>query len=255
MRARPAGSCAETLDGCASTVTPGVTTKELDRLADALIVERGAPSRPSRATAAIPATLCISVNEEVVHGIPGAGEAQGGRHRRARPGRASYEGYYGDAARTGGRGPRERRGRAAARRHARRPASRRSSSAGPATGSPTSAHAVQTHVESHGFSVVRDFVGHGIGTSLHEEPQVPNYGPAGRRRAARAGHGAWRSSRWSTWAGPRSRCSTDGWTAVTRDGSLAAHFEHTVAMTERAVDPGPAAGTPYAREAACMREG
>ena len=97
--------------------------------------------------------------------------------------------------------------------------------------------AVQAHVEAHGFSVVREFVGHGIGTKLHEEPQIPNYGPAGPRTAARRRHGA-RDRADGERGQPAVKVLSDGWTAVTKDGSLSAHFEHTVVVTgTRLSDP------------------
>ena len=110
-------------------------------------------------------------------------------------------------------------------------------------------HAVQTHAESFGYSVVRDFVGHGIGTSLHEEPQVPNYGPAGRRERLVPGHVPGDRADGERRAGPEVEVLADGWTAVTRDGSLSAHFELSIAVTEFGPwilsDP-----YPYAREEA-----
>jgi methionyl aminopeptidase len=95
-------------------------------------------------------------------------------------------------------------------------------------------HAVQAWVEMHGFSIVREFVGHGIGEKLHEEPQIPNYGQPGRGPRAREGM-VLAIDRWSRWDG-RDEGASDGWTAVTKDGSLAAHFEHTVAVARRPAD-------------------
>ena len=93
-------------------------------------------------------------------------------------------------------------------------------------------HAVQTVAEAAGFSVVREYVGHAIGTAMHEEPQVPNYGPPGTGPEAAARAWCSPSSRWSTWAGPGPASSTTAGRVVTADGSLSAHFEHTIAITD-----------------------
>ena len=104
-------------------------------------------------------------------------------------------------------------------------------------------HAVQAHVEPHGFGIVRAFVGHGIGRALHEEPQVPNFGEAGRGPQLRAGM-VLAIEPMVTMGGPDVRILEDGWTAVTQDGSLAAHFEHTIAMTEDGPDVLTSEGAP-----------
>ena len=101
-----------------------------------------------------------------------------------------------------------------------------------ATGSATSAPRSRRSVNAAGFGVVREYVGHGIGTAMHEEPDVPNYGPGGPGPEAAGRAWSSRSSRWSPRAGPTTRTLDDGWTVVTADGSRAAHFEHTVAITD-----------------------
>jgi len=193
-----------------------------------------------------PATLCISVNEEIVHGIPGPKKLKDGDIVGLDLG-CIVEGFYGDAART------VAVGRASAEAERLMKATRESLFAGidmcrPGNRIGDIGHAVQTHAESFGYSVVKDFVGHGIGTSLHEEPQVPNYGPAGRRERLVAGM-CLAIEPMVNVGRPEVEMLADGWTAVTRDRSLSAHFELSVAVTEFGPwilsDP-----YPYAREAA-----
>ncbi len=216
------------LDGIAARIRPGMTTRELDRWAEGVIREAGAvPAFLDYR--GYPATLCTSVNDVIVHGIPddrplGEGDIVGVDCG------VLYKGYYGDAARTypvGAIDDEARRllevteqalgrGVAAAR------AGNRLSDIG---------HAVQEEVEAAGFSVVREFVGHGIGASLHEEPQVPNFGRAGR--GPRLKPGLVLAIEPMVNAGrPETRTDADGWTARTADGSRSAHFEYSVAITE-----------------------
>lgn len=215
-----------TLDVLEAAAVPGVTTKELDQIARESIEKAGA--RPAfLGYRGFPASLCISVNEEVVHGIPGP--------RRLREGDivgldlgCVVDGFFGDAARTvaiGRPSPEVERLMATTREalfagiDMCRPG-RRVGDIG---------HAVQTHAESRGYSVVREFVGHGIGTSLHEEPQVPNYGPPGRRE--RLVPGMCLAIEPMVNVGMAEvDVLDDGWTAVTRDRSLSAHFELSVAV-------------------------
>jgi methionyl aminopeptidase len=217
----------ETLDALAEAAVPGTTTAELDRLARSRIV--GAGARPAfLGYRGYPATLCISVNEEVVHGIPGP--------RRLREGDivgldlgCIVDGFYGDAARTVPVGQVSEEARRLMR------VTEEALRAGIAQCRPRNrlgdlGWAVQSHAERHGYSVVREFVGHGIGTSLHEEPQVPNYGPAGRRERMAPGMTLAIEPMVNV-GGPEVKVLDDGWTAVTRDGSLSAHFELTVAVT------------------------
>ena len=206
----------DTLKLLAEAAVPGVTTKELDTIARESIVRAGA--KPAfLGYRGYPATLCISVNEEVVHGIPGKRKLKEGDVVGLDLG-CIVDGFFGDSARTVGVGrvtdPASRLMRVAEEAlHA----GIRQCHPGHRVGD--IGHAVQEHAEGHGYAVVREFVGHGIGTSLHEDPQVPNYGPPGRReRLVNAG-------------GPEVKVLSDGWTAVTTDGSLSAHFELSVAVT------------------------
>jgi len=217
----------ETLEALAQAAQPGVTTRELDRIARDRIERAGA--KPAfLGYRGYPATLCISVNDEVVHGIPGGRRLQGGDIVGLDLG-CVVEGFYGDAARTVGVGrvsdeaqrlmqtTREALLRGIAQCHP----GRRVGDIG---------HAVQSHAEAHGYSVVREFVGHGIGTRLHEEPQVPNYGPAGRRERLVPGM-CLAIEPMVNVGRPEVKTLEDGWTAVTLDGSLSAHFELSVAVT------------------------
>jgi methionyl aminopeptidase len=235
----------DTLDLLEAAAQPGVTTKELDRVAQQAIEKAGA--RPAfLGYRDYPATLCISINEEIVHGIPGPRKLREGDIVGLDLG-CVVDGFYGDAARTVAVG----RTSAEAERLMR--VTREALHAGiemcrPGKRVGDIGHAVQTHAESHGYSVVKDFVGHGIGTSLHEEPQVPNYGPAGRRERLVPGM-CLAIEPMVNVGRPEVELLADGWTAVTRDGSLSAHFELSVAVTEH----GPwilSEPYPYAREEA-----
>ena len=180
---------ADVLAELEAAVAPGVTTADLDRLAERLVREGGA--EPAfKGYRGYPATLCASVNEEVVHGIPSAARAlQDGRHHLARHGREAGRVLR----RLGGDGARWARCRSGRASCCASRGSRSSAAiAQVQVGGRLSdiGHAVQEWVESHGFSVVREFVGHGIGERLHEEPQIPNYGQPGPRAEAGRGHGA-----------------------------------------------------------------
>jgi methionyl aminopeptidase len=211
------------------SVKAGMSTLQIDEDVEDFIRSQGA--RPAfKGYRGFPATVCISINEEVVHGIPSA-------HRRIEEGDivgldlgCIVDGYYADCAVTLAVGEVPSRVRELL------DATRESLEAGIAECRPGRrlsdvSHAIQSHVERQGFSVVRAFVGHGIGRALHEEPQVPNFGDPGRGPQLKPGMvlaiepmvtmGSWEV-----------RILDDGWTAVTRDGSLAAHFEHTIAVTE-----------------------
>jgi len=210
-------------------ITPGVQTKELDEFAEARVKEMNAIPA-FKGYRGYPATLCTSINEEIVHGIPSS--------RRLREGDiisldfgVLYEGYYGDAAVTypvGEITPKAKKLVKAAEEtffkgmEQMKPGKRISDIS----------FAIQSYTESQGFSVIRAFVGHGIGLSLHEEPQVPNFGPPGRGPKLKSGMvlavepmiamGDWDVE-----------ILDDNWTAITRDRSLSAHYEHTVAITEK----------------------
>jgi methionyl aminopeptidase len=209
-------------------VAPGVSTADLDAAAERLAREAGA--EPAfKGYRGYPASLCTSINEEVVHGIPS-------RKRVLREGDivsidmgVKIGGFYGDSAITVGVG---RVGdRASELMRVTHEALWKGIGQARVGGRVSDiGHAVQAHVEAHGFSVVREFVGHGIGAALHEEPQVPNYGERGR--GPRLAEGMTLAIEPMVNMGrPGVKVLEDDWTAITRDGSLSAHFEHTVAVT------------------------
>lgn len=225
---------AEILEELAAAVRPGITTDELDRLAEELTCRKGA--RPAFKgykphDVAYPKTLCVSINDEIVHGIPSG--------RRLKPGDivgldfgVVYQGYYGDAART------VPVGRIGARAELLLRTTREALYAGieqARVGNRISdiARAVQRTAESSGFSVVTDFAGHGIGRSLHEDPQVPNYVRRGMPDPRLQEGMALAIEPMINEGVAELRILDDGWTAVTADGKLSAHFEHSIAITAR----------------------
>ena len=217
---------AEVLGALAPMVTPGVTTAELDAFAEAAVRGRGA--EPAfKGYHGFPATLCTSVNDEVIHGIPSTRALREGDILSIDIG-VRFDGFIGDGAVTvpvGRITP-----RAAELLQVTEEALYRGIAQAQVGGRVSDiGYAVQRHVEAHGFSVVREFVGHGVGASLHEEPQVPNYGPPGR--GPRLVEGMTIAIEPMVAMGkPAVKVLGDGWTAVTKDGSLAAHFEHTIAV-------------------------
>lgn len=224
---RAAGTlAAEALQAVAARVAPGVTTEELDRLARTYLEERGAA--PSFLHyQGYPKSICASVNGEVVHGIPGPRVLREGDIVSLDLG-AFVDGYHGDTALTvpvGTVDPEVREllritGEAlAAGVDQARPGRRLSDIS----------HAVQEVVEAAGFSVVEEFVGHGIGRSMHEDPQVPNYGPPGRGVRLRRGM-VLAIEPMVNLGAAAVRVGPDGWTVETIDGRPSAHFEHTVAI-------------------------
>ena len=234
---------ARTIELIGQQMRPGVTTGELDRLAEAFIRDHG--GRPAfKGYRGFPASICPSVNEEVVHGIPGPRVLADGDIVGIDVG-VEMHGYFGDAAQTFAVGTvdaeskrllqvtREAlmQGIAQAR-------------AGNRVGDIS--HAIQTHVERAGFSVVRALVGHGIGRAMHEEPQVPNYGPPDRGPRLMAGQ-VLAIEPMVNIGGADVLTMADGWTVGTKDGSRSAHFEHTVAVGVDGPDiltlPGQPAGT------------
>lgn len=220
---------AEILDRLVEHIEPGVTTWDLNAISEDLASRK-------RATPAFkgyhgyPYSLCASVNEEVVHGMPS-------RHRRLKAGDiisldfgVVTEGYYGDAALTVAVGEIPE---AATRLCTVTEECLYEGIAKAVSGNRVSdiSHAIQDYVEKRGFSVVREFVGHGIGQHLHESPQVPNYGPPGR--GVRLKPGMVLAIEPMINAGePEVEIMEDQWTAVTRDRKLSAHFEHTIAVSE-----------------------
>jgi len=217
----------DTLDVLEQAAVAGITTKEMDRIARECIEKAGA--RPAfLGYRNYPATLCISVNEEVVHGIPGPRKLRDGDVVGLDLG-CIVDGFFGDAART------VAVGKASADSQRLMSTTREALFAGidqcrPGRRVGDIGHAVQSLAEARGYSVVREFVGHGIGTSLHEEPQVPNYGPPGRRERLVPGM-CLAIEPMVNVGGPDVEVLADGWTAVTRDRCLSAHFELTVAVT------------------------
>ncbi|HWN41848.1 MAG TPA: type I methionyl aminopeptidase [Thermoanaerobaculia bacterium] len=215
------------LDEVGAIIAPGVTPRELDRLAERVI--RGAGGVPAFLNyRGYPATLCISVNDVIVHGIPNGVPLKEGHIVGIDCG-VLYKGYYGDAARTFAVGEVDDEAKRLLKvtEEALRLAVEQVRPGGRVS---DIGHAVQRHAERHGFSVVREFSGHGIGTSLHEEPQVPNYGKPGKGPKLRPGLVL--AIEPMVNAGKAGvRMDADGWTARTEDGSRSAHFEFSVAVT------------------------
>ncbi len=219
---------AEMLDACEKAARPGITTADLDQVAREVLARRNAKSNFLNYHG-FPAVICTSPNNVIVHGIPGAYVLQDGDILSIDCG-AIIEGYHGDAARTipigsiTGEAERliktTRESLLAGIEQVRK--SNRISDIG---------HAVQTVAESEGFSVVREYVGHGIGTAMHEEPQVPNYGPPGKGIKLKVGH-VLAVEPMVNAGSARTKLFDDGWTVLTADGRLSAHFEHTIAVTE-----------------------
>ncbi|MBW8713354.1 MAG: type I methionyl aminopeptidase [Acidobacteria bacterium] len=219
---------AEVLAELATMVAPGVTTQDLDQAAEKLVREGGA--EPAfKGYRGYPSTLCASVNDQVVHGIPSTRALNDGDIISLDMG-VKLNGFYGDSAVTVPVGKVSEEASALLR------VTREALDKGIAQvrlGGRVSdiGHAIQLHVEAHGFSVVREFVRHGIGSALHEEPQIANYGEPGR--GPRLAEGMTLAIEPMVNIGrPAVKVLADGWTAVTKDGSLSAHFEHTVAVTK-----------------------
>ncbi len=207
-------------------IAPGITTRELDALAVRELKRHGAAAS-FKGYRGFPASICVSVNDEVVHGIPGERVLQEGDIVGLDFG-AYYRGFHGDATVTVGVGNIDSQSR-----------SLLEVAEGALRAGIAAAHegarlgdisaAIQSHVESRGFSVVREYVGHGIGREMHEEPQIPNFGPPGQGPLLQNGMtlalepmvnaGDWRT-----------KVSANNWTVVTADGSLSAHFENTIAI-------------------------
>jgi methionyl aminopeptidase len=219
---------ADVLAAVEATVAEGVSTLDLDVMAERLVREGGA--EPAfKGYRGFPATLCTSVNEEVVHGIPSKARVlQKGDVISIDMG-VKLGGYYGDSAVTVAVGdvPEKTRDLLRVTRESLERAIEKVQVGGRLS---DVSHAVQHWVEQHGFSIVREFVGHGIGEKLHEEPQIPNYGAPGRGPRLAAGM-VLAIEPMVAMGRPETKVLADGWTAVTRDRSIAAHFEHTVAVT------------------------
>ena len=210
-------------------MAPGVTTGDLDRLAEKLVRDGGAVPA-FKGYRGFPATLCASINDEVVHGIPSPTRQLKDGDIISLDVGAKLGGYFGDSAVTVpvGKVPEGTMRLLNATREALDRAIEKVQVGGRLS---DIGHAVQRWVEASGFSVVREFVGHGMGEKLHEEPQIPNYGVPGRGPRLAAGM-VLAIEPMVAMGRPDTRVLADGWTAVTKDGSLAAHFEHTVAVSE-----------------------
>ncbi|MGE5461506.1 MAG: type I methionyl aminopeptidase [Solirubrobacterales bacterium] len=223
---------AGTIDAVLEAVAPGKTTKDLDVVAETYIREQGAtPSFLGYGRPPFPASICTSLNDEIVHGIPSPKRVLKDGDLLSLDFGAIWEGFHGDSAVTVFVGDPPS---AEAEKLVR--VTEESLDAGIAQIRPGGrlsdiSHAVEQTVLGAGFEVVREYVGHGIGRSMHEEPQIPNYGDPGRGPELRPGLviavepmvnvGGWET-----------RLLADHWTVVTDDGSLSAHFEHTIAVTE-----------------------
>ncbi len=216
------------LEAVAKAISPGVTTAELDRIAEEYILSKGA--RPAfKGLYGFPATICASVNEEVVHGIPGLKKLRSGDIISIDIG-AEINGYYGDSAQTfpvGDIAPEVQKLLDVTREAL----ARGIEMARSGNRLFDISHAVQSYVEKHGFSVVRDYVGHGIGRKMHEEPQVPNFGRPGRGPRLRPGM-TLAIEPMVNMGVYQVQTLPDNWTVVTKDGKPSAHFEHTVAITD-----------------------
>lgn len=219
---------AEILLEIRNRIKPGITTQELDLFAHRLTVKKKA--RPAfKGYNGYPFSLCVSVNEEVVHGFPSKRRLVEGDIVSLDFG-VCFNGYYGDAALTQAVGkvsPQAERLMQVTREALFK--GLEEVRAGKRLGDISSA--VQQHVESNGFSVVRQFVGHGIGKVLHEDPQIPNYGEAGKGILLKPGM-VFAIEPMVNVGCSEVELLADGWTAVTKDRSLSAHFEHTIAITE-----------------------
>jgi len=221
-----------------SYVKDGVSTLQIDSLAEKMVLKHSA--LPAfKGYRGFPATLCTSINEEIVHGIPSARRLKEGDIVSIDLG-VNYKGYFSDAAIT------LPVGRVDPELNKLIQVTKKSLFEGIKEARPENhltdiSFRIQNYVENNGFSVVRQFVGHGIGLNLHEEPEVPNFGPANRGPLLKKGmvlaiEPMVNMGRWE------SELTENGWTAVTKDGLASAHFEHTVAITEK----GPEILTDYA---------
>lgn len=226
---RAAGSIvAEAHERLKEVIKPGITTKELDTIAEEYIIKCGAIPA-FKGYSGFPASICTSINEQVVHGIPSSTMLKDGDIVGVDIG-AVYKDYYGDAARTYQVGNISETARKLVM------VTEESFFKGiefAVEGNRLSdiSNAIQLHVEANGFSVVRDFVGHGIGRNMHEEPQIQNYGPPNKGPRLVAGmtlaiEPMVNEGRYSV------KVLSDGWTVVTTDRKLSAHYENTIAITK-----------------------
>jgi methionyl aminopeptidase len=219
---------AEMLEACQAAARPGITTNDLDKVAREVLAKRKAKSN-FLGYHGYPAVICTSPNDVIVHGIPGTYRLEEGDLISIDCG-AIIDGWHGDAARTIPVGEISEEARKLIRvteeslwagiQHVRKGA--RLSDIG---------HAVQTVAEGEGFNVVREYVGHGIGTAMHEDPQVPNYGVPGKGLKLKVGH-VLAVEPMVNLGTARTTLFEDGWTVLTADGRISAHFEHSIAVTD-----------------------
>ncbi len=218
---------ADVLDRIRDEIRLGVSTQALDEFAERLILAAGA--RPAfKGYRGYPKTLCTSLNNQIIHGIPSKTVVLKTGDIISVDVGAIVEGFYGDAAMTfpvGRISPEAER----LTRITEESLFRGIEQARPGNRLYDISHAVQRHVESHGYSVVREFVGHGIGRNMHEDPQIPNFGESGQGPRIKAGM-VFAIEPMVNIGGSATVVTDDGWTAITVDGSLSAHFEHTVAV-------------------------
>jgi methionyl aminopeptidase len=226
---RAGGIVHDVLQAVQAMVKPGVTTLDLERVAEKMIAEAGA--KPAfKGYHGFPCVLCTSLNEQVVHGIPSAKTVLREGDILSVDCGVVIDGYYGDSAIT------IPVGKVALATQKLLDVTQASlgkaiEAVRPGAMLGDVGAAVQEMVESEGFSVVKEFVGHGIGTRMHEDPQIPNFGQRGRGVRLREGM-VLAIEPMVNAGGDAVRVLKDGWTAVTEDGSLSAHFEHTVAVTK-----------------------
>lgn len=219
---------AEVFQELKKTIAPGITTKELDQIAEKIILSRKAIPA-FKGYRGFPATLCVSINEEVVHGIPSQRKLKAGDIVSLDVG-AILDGYYGDAAITLAVGEVDQEAKRLLE------VTEKALSIGIKETKAGNrlfdiSYAIQEWVERHHFSVVRDFVGHGIGKNLHEEPQIPNFGSP--HQGPRLEKGMVFALEPMVNEGTHEvRVLSDGWTVVTVDGKRSAHFEHTLVITD-----------------------
>lgn len=225
---------AEVLQALGAEIRPGVATAELDRLAESIIRAHGGARPAFKGYGGFPASICASVNEEVVHGIPSKSRTLEAGDIVGIDVGVLMDGYHADAARTFAVGPvTEETRRLLSVTQSALEAGIDAARPGARLGDVSAA--IQSVAESAGFSIVRDLVGHGIGQHLHEDPQVPNFGVEGRGLELEPGLVIAIEPMVNV-GGSEVRTLEDAWTIVTIDGSLSAHFEHTVAITENGPD-------------------
>ncbi len=221
----------EILQTLGSKVAPGVTTEELDKLAGQMIQKYG--GKPAPPEVGFPGNICVSINEQVVHGVPSKRSLKSGDIVSIDV-TASFNGYYGDVAAT------FPVGKISEKAQHLLDITKRSLSEGikkAIVGNRLGdiSYTIQSYVEKHGFSVVRNFVGHGIGKEMWEEPQIPNFGFPDRGPRIKKGM-VFAIEPMVNIGAYEVRVLDDGWTAVTQDGSLSAHFEHTVAISDNGTE-------------------